>query len=124
MTVLTVLERRLLCLHWRKPDIGSLISHEDNAVAQWKADTACKGFEVRVQDPAKAGLSTVQELMNTRRQLRVQQAANKKLQEQVACYERDLEALRSNFSVSQSQASIAKVSTEINSKVALTVRQT
>ena len=55
--------------------------------------------------------------MNTRQQLRAQQAANKKLQEQVLSYEKDLEALRSNFSVSQSQASIAKVSTEINSKV-------
>ena len=82
--------------------------------------TACAEelqHRVFMQDPAKAGLGTVQELMNTRRQLRAQQAANKKLQEQVTCYEQDLEALRSNFSVSQSQASIAKVSTEINSKV-------
>ena len=70
-----------------------------------------------MQDPAQARLGTVQELMNTRRQLRAQQAANKKLQEQVLCYEKEVEALRSNFSVSQSQASIAKVSTEINSKV-------
>lgn len=70
-----------------------------------------------MQDPAQARLGTVQDLMNTRRQLRAQQAANKKLQEQVLSYEKDLEALRSNFSVSQSQASIAKVSTEINSKV-------
>lgn len=70
-----------------------------------------------MQDPVKAKMNTVQELMNTRRQLRAQQAANEKLQEQVTCYEKDLEALRSNFSVSQSQASIAKVSTEINSKV-------
>ncbi|CAL5219644.1 g1523 [Coccomyxa viridis] len=68
------------------------------------------------KDPAQARLGTVQELMNTRRQLRAQQAANKKLQEQVLCYEKEVEALRSNFSVSQSQASIAKVSTEINSK--------
>ena len=70
-----------------------------------------------MQDPVKAKLSAVQELMDTRRQLRTQQAANKKLQEQAASYEKELEALRSNFSVSQSQASIAKVSTEINSKV-------
>ena len=70
-----------------------------------------------MQDPGKAKLSAVQELMDTRRQLRTQQAANKKLQEQVASYEKELDALRSNFSVSQSQASIAKVSTEINSKV-------
>ena len=72
---------------------------------------------VCMQDPSKAKLSAVQELMDTRRQLRTQEAAKKKLQEQVASYEKELEALRSNFSVSQSQASIAKVSTEINSKV-------
>lgn len=69
------------------------------------------------QEPGKGMLGPMQELMDTRRQLRAQQAVNKRLQEQVACYEKDLEALRSNFSVSQSQASIAKVSTEINSKV-------
>ena len=55
--------------------------------------------------------------MDTKRQLRAQQAANKKLQEQVVSYEKEVEALRSSFSVSQSQASVAKVSTEINSKV-------
>ena len=62
----------------------------------------------------------MQELMDTKRQLRAQQAANKKLQEQVVLYEKEVEALRSNFSVSQSQASVAKVSTEINSKVQIT----
>ena len=62
----------------------------------------------------------MQELMDTKHQLRAQQAANKKLQEQLVSYEKEVEALRSNFSVSQSQASVAKVSTEINSKVVVT----
>ena len=70
-----------------------------------------------LQEPAKGRTGPMQELMDTKRQLRAQQAANKKLQEQVVSYEKEVEALRSNFSVSQSQASVAKVSTEINSKV-------
>lgn len=70
-----------------------------------------------LQEPARGRTGPMQELMDTKRQLRAQQAVNKKLQEQVVSYEKEVEALRSNFSVSQSQASVAKVSTEINSKV-------
>ena len=73
-----------------------------------------------LQEPAKGRTGTMQELMDTKRQLRAQQAANKKLQEQFVIYEKEVEALRSNFSASQSQASVAKVSTEINSKVQVT----
>ncbi|CAK0762319.1 hypothetical protein CVIRNUC_002945 [Coccomyxa viridis] len=68
------------------------------------------------KEPARGRTGPMQELMDTKRQLRAQQAVNKKLQEQVVSYEKEVEALRSNFSVSQSQASVAKVSTEINSK--------
>ena len=46
-----------------------------------------------MQDPVKAKLSAVQELMDTRRQLRTNRPP--KLQEQVASYEKELEALHS-----------------------------